>query len=97
VQSFPTKFYEYLHHGLPFICTDIPLWRSFVEENDCGAVVPPNNPEAVLQVLDRWNRNPERFRKLQQNARQAAKKYQWSQMAERLVGLYDRVLGLSSR
>jgi glycosyltransferase involved in cell wall biosynthesis len=97
VQSFPTKFYEYLHHGLPFICTDIPLWRSFVEENDCGAVVPPNDPEAVLQVLDRWNRNPERFRKLQQNARQAAKKYRWSQMAERLVGLYDRLLGLSNR
>jgi glycosyltransferase involved in cell wall biosynthesis len=97
VQSFPTKFYEYLHHGLPFICTDVPLWRSFVEENDCGAVVPPNDPEAVLQVLDRWSRNPERFRKLQQNARQAAQKYRWSQMAERLVGVYDRLLGLSSR
>jgi glycosyltransferase involved in cell wall biosynthesis len=96
-QSFPTKFYEYLHHGLPFICTDVPLWRSFVEENDCGAVVPPNDPEAVLQVLDRWSRNPERFRKLQQNARQAAQKYRWSQMAERLVGVYDRLLGLSSR
>jgi glycosyltransferase involved in cell wall biosynthesis len=91
-QSLLTKFYEYLHHGLPFICTDIPRWRSFVEENDCGAVVPPNDPEAVLQVLDRWNRNPERFRKLQQNARQAAKKYRWSQMAERLVGVYDDLL-----
>jgi glycosyltransferase involved in cell wall biosynthesis len=91
-QSLLTKFYEYLHHGLPFICTDIPLWRSFVEENDCGAVVPPNDPEAVLQVLDRWNRNPERFRKLQQNARQAAQKYRWSQMAERLVGVYDDLL-----
>jgi len=97
VQSFPTKFYEYLHHGLPFICTDVPLWRSFVEQNDCGAVVPPNDPEAVLRVIDRWNRNPERFRELQQNARQAAKNYRWSQMAERLVGLYDRLLGVSSR
>lgn len=97
VQSFPTKFYEYLHHGLPFICTDVPLWRSFVEENDCGAVVPPNDPEAVLQVLDRWNRNPERFRELQQNARQAAQKYRWSQMAERLVGVYEDLLSESRR
>jgi len=97
VQSLPTKFYEYLHHGLPFICTDVPLWRSFVEENDCGAVVPPNDPEAVLRVIDRWNRNPERFRELQQNARQAAKNYRWLQMAERLVGLYDRLLELRSR
>jgi len=91
-QSLLTKFSEYLHHGLPFICTDVPLWRSFVEDNDCGAVVPPNDPEAVLRVLDRWNRNPERFQELQQNARQAAKNYRWSQMAERLVGLYDDLL-----
>jgi len=96
-QSLLTKFYEYLHHGLPFICTDIPLWRAFVEENDCGAVVPPNDPEGVLRVIDRWNRNPERFRELQQNARQAAQKYRWSQMAERLVDLYDRLLGISKR
>jgi glycosyltransferase involved in cell wall biosynthesis len=92
VESMPTKFYEYLHYGLPILCTDVPLWREFVEENDCGAVVPPGDPDAVLDVLDRWRERPARYRACAQNARAAASTYRWEQMGERLVRLYRDLL-----
>jgi len=90
--SLLTKFYEYLHHGLPIICSNFPLWREFVEENDCGAVVPPGDPDAVLEVLDQWRERPERYRTCAQNARSAASRYRWEKMGERLVRLYRDLL-----
>ncbi|WP_263809172.1 glycosyltransferase [Salinibacter sp.] len=90
--SIPTKFYEYLHYGLPLICSDIPLWRCFVERHGCGAVVPPGDPAAVLDVLDEWQAHPERYRRCAENARAAASQYRWAEMGERLTKLYRDVL-----
>jgi glycosyltransferase involved in cell wall biosynthesis len=92
VGSLLTKFYEYLHYGLPLICSDFPLWRRFVEEHECGAVVPPGDPEAVLNVLDRWQAHPDRYRQCAENARAAAPQYRWAPMEERLVNRYRCLL-----
>lgn len=86
--SLLTKFYEYLHYGLPLICSDFPRWREFVETHDCGAVVPPGDPEAVLDVLDAWQNDPARYRQYAANARDAAPQYRWEVMGERLVEVY---------
>jgi len=93
VRSMPTKFYEYMHYGLPVICSDFPLWRAFVEEHECGAVVPPGDVEAVLDVLDRWRRHPEEYRRCSRNAQAAASQYRWEKMGKQLVQVYRRVLG----
>lgn len=91
--SIPTKFYECLHSGIPLICSDFPLWREFVERHDCGAVVPPGDPSAVLDVLDRWTVQPDRYAELVQNARAAATNYRWGPVGERLVGIYRDKIG----
>jgi len=90
--SYPTKFFEYLHYGLPIICSDFPLWRTFVERHDCGAVVPPGDPAAVLDVLDTWRTHPERYQQCVANARAAALQYRWASVEDRLVSVYDRLL-----
>lgn len=92
VGSMPTKFYEYLQYGLPIICSDVPLWRRFVEENDCGAVVPPGDPDAVLDVLTRWRKQPALYQRCAENARAAASRYRWEKMGARLVELYRDLL-----
>lgn len=95
VGSLLTKFYEYLHYGLPLICSDFPLWRRFVEKHECGAVVPPGDPTAVLDVLDEWQAHPERYRQCAENARAAAPQYRWDAMGERLVERYRALLASS--
>ncbi len=94
--SLPTKFYEYLHYGLPIICSDVPLWRRFVEAHECGAVVPPGDPDAVLNVLDEWQAHPDRYRQCVENARAAAPQYRWQGMGERLVACYHTLLSASA-
>jgi Glycosyltransferase len=92
VGSIPTKFYEYLHYGLPLICSDIPLWRRFVERHGCGAVVPPGDPAAVLDVIDEWQAHPERYRRCAENAREAASQYRWGPIGKRFARLCRHVL-----
>ena len=92
VKSLPTKFFEYLHHGLPIIATDVPLWRRFIETHDCGAVVPEGSPHAVVEVIRHWQTNPAAYCACADAARRAAPRYRWSAMAPRLLDLYRRVL-----
>lgn len=90
--SLLTKFFEYLAYGLPIICSDFPLWRRFVERHECGAVVPPGDPGAVLSVLDAWRAEPERYRQCAENARAAAPQYRWASVEGRLLSVYRRLL-----
>lgn len=95
-RKIPTKFYEYLHFGLPILCSDFPRWRAFIERHDCGAVVPPGEVEAALTVLERWQKDPAAYRARSDAARAAAPQYRWQRMGERLVRLYDRLLGVKA-
>ena len=95
VQSYPTKFYEYLHYGLPILCSDFPQWRRFIEKHACGAVVPPRDVSAAAQVLRRWRNNPDEYRALSEAARAAAPRYRWAVMERRLLNVYDALLRTS--
>ena len=95
--SIPTKFYEYLHYGLPILCSDFPAWRAFVERHGCGAAVDPGRPDEVLRVLRRWYEEPEQYAELSARAASAAPQYHWAQMETRLVGLYRRLLSAPPR
>ena len=94
VQKIPTKFYEYLHFGLPILCSDFPRWRRFIERHGCGAVVPPGDVEAAFAVLRQWRDDPDRYRALSEAAQAAAAQYHWNAMGKRLVRLYDELLGV---
>lgn len=91
-KSLLTKFFEYLYYGLPIICTDIPLWRSFIESHDCGEVVDAGDVDSVFEVLDRWARRPEMYKARARAAKEAASEYRWTPMGDQLVDVYDQVL-----
>lgn len=90
-EKIPTKFYEYLHFGLPILCSDFPRWRQFVEQHQCGAVVPAGDTEAALDVLRRWHDNPSQYQELVKAAWAAAPRYRWESMEPRLVHVYDHL------
>lgn len=92
MRKIPTKFYEYLHCGLPILCSDFPLWRQFVKKHECGAVVPPGDVRVALQMLRRWAETPDLYQRLSKAAQEAALKYRWQPMGERLIRLYRQLL-----
>jgi len=49
----PNKFFDYLAAGIPVV-NNYPGWLAgLIQENRCGVVVPPNNPVAFADALQR--------------------------------------------
>lgn len=96
MQSLLTKFYEYLHYGLPILCSDFSLWRRFIERHGCGAVVPTGDLDAAVDVLRRWQSDPDAYRALSEAAREASTQYRWASEGKRLVRCYDALLDVAA-
>ncbi len=92
-QSLPTKFYEYVSLGLPFICSDIPLWKAFVGRWGCGMTADPADSRAVFDCLRSLYDDPDRYAGLQAAALSAAPEFAWDHMAKRLLEVYAKVTG----
>ena len=58
--SMPTKVIEYMAHGIPVITTPLPLAAELVKANDCGVVVPFNDPQAAAAALVALNSDESR-------------------------------------
>ncbi len=59
LESQPTKLFEYMAAGRPFVASDFPAWRRLVNESDCGVFVDPGAPEAIRDAIDNLLEHPE--------------------------------------
>ena len=74
------KLYEYLSFGLPIVITDGGVMASFVRENNCGVVCPPDSDDIADQILDLDN--AETLRQIQDNCAETAKENTWDERAK---------------
>ena len=90
--ALPNKLFEYMAAGLPIIASDIPLWRSLVEEARCGLLVNPRDVDAVAHAMDWMLEHPEEAAEMgRRGARMARERYNWDSEARRLEQLYQEV------
>ena len=69
----PNKFFDYIAAGLP-VLNNYPGWLAdMIDENKCGVVVPPENPEAFADVLEYLADHPEEMSEMGRNAHALAK------------------------
>lgn len=89
-----TKMFEFMNYGLPFICTDFRIWKQIVEvEEKCGICVNPYNEEEIKDAIEFLIDNPDKSRKMGENARKAAiSKYNWAIQELKLVAFYNKVI-----
>jgi glycosyltransferase involved in cell wall biosynthesis len=70
----PNKFFDYLAAGIPIV-NNYPGWLAgLIQENRCGVVVPPNNPVAFADALQRLAADPTACRAMGADARGLAEK-----------------------
>lgn len=68
----PNKFFDYIAAGLP-VLNNYPGWLAdLIGENDCGFVVPPRNPAAFADALERAAADPCALSAMGANARALA-------------------------
>lgn len=91
--SQPNKMFEYMSASLPVICSDFPLWRNLIEENNCGICVIPDNISAIVEAIQRLANDKQLSFDMGNNAYKAIiEKYNWDTEKVNLFKLYNNLL-----
>lgn len=91
----PLKLYETLACGVPVIITDFPGQADLVNNNNCGLVIPPEDPEALAKAVAYLNAHPQERKEMGSKGRQLIEQeHSWDKRAsvteEVLLNLLNR-------
>jgi glycosyltransferase involved in cell wall biosynthesis len=93
-EALPIKMFEYMSAGLPVIASNFPLWREIIGGADCGICVDPTDVQAIADAIDVLATNRKRAEDMGRNGQAAVmQKYNWATQAEKLLALYERLVG----
>jgi glycosyltransferase involved in cell wall biosynthesis len=93
----PVKLFEYMAAGVPFVASDLPVWRALVGES-AGLYVDPLDPAAIADAIEWLLRHPAQAEEMgREGRRRVEADFSWDGEARLLLGLYDEVLGVSTR
>ena len=86
----PLKLFEALASGRPIIASDLPTIREVVRNEHDALLVPPDEPRAWLEAVERLRADPELAARIAASARETARNYSWEARAAgiaRAIGL----------
>jgi glycosyltransferase involved in cell wall biosynthesis len=93
--AYPIKMFEYMAAGIPIIASNFPIYKSIVEEGNCGICVNPSNVEDISLVITYILNNPQIAKQMGENGKQLIRtKYNWSNEYIKLKNLYIKVSGI---
>ncbi len=93
LDALPIKMFEYMSAGIPVIASDFDLWRTIVEESQCGLCVNPMDPFAIASALDYLVSHKGKAEEMGRNGRQAVlARYNWAREEAKLIDFYDQLL-----
>lgn len=83
------KTFEYLSMGLPVVCAEVGEWAEVIKTNNCGFVVPPENPKAIADSLNFYTKGD--IWKVHSNngIQLIEKEYTWEKIISQLKPLYE--------
>lgn len=97
LDSQPNKLFEYMSAGIPVICSDFPLWKQIVLENECGICVDPLIPNAIAKAIDWIVDHPKEAESMGRNGQLAIlNRYNWDYESKELLGGYSKLLACQS-
>lgn len=91
--SLPNKLFQSMAAGLPVVASDFPQVREIVSNNEAGITVDMTDPAKIAAALCEVLADPERARRMGENARQALEReWNWDVAGATLVEVYRRIL-----
>jgi glycosyltransferase involved in cell wall biosynthesis len=89
----PSKIFEAMGMGIPLLFVGPSGEGSeILVEEDCGIVVPPQDPEALARAVEALLADPARIAVLKQHSRDAAPRHSRAAQAAGMIAVYQSVL-----
>jgi len=91
IDALPTKIFEYMLAGIPFIASDFPAIKEIVSKWNCGICVNPLDVVAIKQAALFLLNNPEQALEMGQRGRNAAiENFNWEKEKVKLLEVYQK-------
>ncbi|NOX46195.1 MAG: glycosyltransferase family 4 protein, partial [Chlorobi bacterium] len=88
------KIFEYMNFGLPIIGSNFGHINNYIRNNNTGINVDPENPKEIANALLKLLNDKDLYQQFSKNGIRAIdEKYNWQVMEEKLLGIYDELLG----
>ncbi|MEU8134549.1 glycosyltransferase [Streptodolium elevatio] len=91
--SLITKYYEYMHAGLPIVVSDVKTMAAFTRELGCGEVFEADDAEGLAAAVRKVLADRERYVK-PYAADGLLEEHSWDRQTENVAALYERLTGL---
>ncbi len=91
-ESFGIVLLEGMAAGVPVVASDIPGYRTVLDDGVQGLLVQPRHPQALAKAVIDLLREPDRRVQFGQAGRIKAAAYDWSRVARRVLEFYAQVL-----
>lgn len=92
-ESLPTKVFEYLAAGVPFLATDFPAWEQLFGPHDAGVFTNTDDVQATAAALTALIQDPDRCARLGANGRRAIETdFRFEDEAAKLVEFTRKLL-----
>jgi glycosyltransferase involved in cell wall biosynthesis len=88
---------EGLRAGVAIVATDVGGIGEVVLDGETGLLVPPADPNALADAVDRVLGDPAVAARLRERARRAAAAYSWDGLAARVAAEYEAVVPPATR
>jgi glycosyltransferase involved in cell wall biosynthesis len=86
------KIYEYLACGKPVIASNVPNIE-FIQKNDCGLLVPKDDPDAMSKAIITLLNDPERRMKMGERGRKlVVENYSWINTARKITDMLETLI-----
>lgn len=93
LDALPVKMFEYMCAGIPVIASDFPLWRSIINDAQCGKCIDPLNPLEIAKAIDFFHDNPNLVKIMGENGKNAViEKYNWFIEESKLFTFYGNMI-----
>jgi D-inositol-3-phosphate glycosyltransferase len=92
-ESFGMVALEAMATGTPVIASHVGGLAFLVQDQETGFLVPVREPEMMANCIETLISNPQKCQEMGYQAYLLAQEYAWSNIADRLVAIFDEVLG----
>jgi len=84
--SLPNKIFDYIHAGVPVLCSNLPDVSKFIKENNVGQVLNSRDPKKIaLQAREIISKKETYYKHLSITKN----KFYWEQEQEKVINLFD--------